>query len=130
MSAKRIGLRLLDAAAYAVVLTAVLFVAATVVSVAFGRGLNGTKALLFVVGFALFGYSSFRMRPTRPGQEKATQDRSETRFQRLGRAILPEKYVLPPDRRFSPPTKLFLASVVVLLTSMAMEFVFGVRGVY
>ncbi|WP_129114163.1 DUF7555 family protein [Halegenticoccus tardaugens] len=130
MNASRAGRRIADALSYVAVLTGLLFAAATAASFALGAGFVGAKHLLFYAGFALFGYSTLRLRPKpswkreRDGAESSP--REETRFQRLARVPLPESWVLPPEERVPPPAKLFVGSLAVLATSAAMEFVFGV----
>ncbi|WP_101295058.1 DUF7555 family protein [Halegenticoccus soli] len=131
MNANRLGRQLLDAASYAAVLTGLLFVVSAAVSFALGRGLVGVKHLLFFAGFALLGYATFRLRPKslwkRRGEAAEESDPArETRFQRLARTPLPADLVLPPEERIPAPARLFAASLVVLGTSAAMEFVFGV----
>lgn len=55
--------------------------------------------------------------------------RTETRFQRTVQALPPVRWVpLPPERRFSPRTKLLLGSLLVLATSFLMETALGVGG--
>jgi hypothetical protein len=66
-------LQALDAVAYAITLTAVIFVATTAVSLAAGAGLVGTKYALFFIGFGLFGYATFRLRPKSAWKREGSQ---------------------------------------------------------
>ncbi|MFC6837092.1 DUF7555 family protein [Halomarina ordinaria] len=127
-------LRVLDAVAYALVLT--LLVATLAVLVTFGLGvarpLLGVKYLLFVVGFLLFGVGSVKVRPNPPYKERRIlppNSEEETGFQALVQRVvglLGEEYRLGPDERYSDAAKLLLAAVVMLGCSAALEFGFGV----
>lgn len=120
----------LDALVYAVAFVAVLVVLAAVVSVPIGWGLVGVKFALFFVGFFLFGLSALQLRPTPPWKDDEPNDeREETRFQAAVQRLPPlGRYGLPPDDRLPPPAKLFVASVLVLLTSFVMEAGFGIAA--
>ncbi|MFC7155949.1 hypothetical protein ACFQPA_10830 [Halomarina halobia] len=127
-------LQVLDAAAYALVLTAVVVALSVAVTLALGvaRPWVGVKYLLFVVGLLLFGVASVKLRPKAAYSERdllPANSEGETGFQALVQrlvALLGERYRLAPDERFSDAAKLLLASVGVLAVSAAMEFVFGV----
>ena len=55
--------------------------------------------------------------------------RSSTRLERVAAWLPPMRWVeVNPDDRFSTYTKQFLAAVLMLLTSIAMEFVFGIAS--
>jgi len=139
----RRGRQVLDALVYAIVVTGVAFVIGAVVSFPLGGGLLGIKYFLFLVGFVLFGYGAFQLRPSRAWKVDKSGDeieiernektgdvvgsREETRFQSSVQRLPPlSRYSIPPDERFSPDAKLFLASIAILLTSFLMEAVFGV----
>ncbi|SFL40783.1 hypothetical protein SAMN04487950_3689 [Halogranum rubrum] len=131
MNSRRRGLQALDTLIYAVVMTAVLFVVSTVVSLLFGRGFVGTKHLLFFVGFAMFGYGAFSLQPVKPWKDDDGDTRRDTPkgLQRLAERAIPQTYRVSSRDRLSTGAKLFVASLFVLGTSAAMEFVFGVGSV-
>lgn len=131
----------LDALTYALAVTAVVTVASVVLGVATGGGLVRAKVLLFLIGFGLMGYATFRLWPSSPADVEdrgggrgglagisTVETPDETRFQRFVRALPPLRWVpVPsPDARLAPATKLFLGSLFVLATSYLMETVFGV----
>jgi hypothetical protein len=121
----------LDALVYAVAFVAVLVALAAIVSVPLGAGWVGVKYVLFFVGFFLFGLSTLRLRPTPPWKDgdEAIDERDESRFQAAVQRLPPlTRYGLAPDERLPPPAKLFVASVLVLLTSFVMETGFGVAA--
>lgn len=147
VGAIRLGRKTLDALAYAVIL--VIAVAGT--SAFFelsGEGtLFRTKFVLFWVGFALLAYASFQLRPDSPSKMETNTEfvtsgddrqkraagtvgtRSASRLERLAAWLPPMRWVeVNPDDRFSPYTKQFLAAVLMLVLSAAMEFVFGVAA--
>ncbi|WP_254663015.1 hypothetical protein [Haladaptatus sp. W1] len=134
---------MLDALVYAITVTGVAFAVGFVVSFSLGGGLLGTKYFLFLVGFVLFGYGAFQLRPSRAWNVDKSSDeieifrikntgdvigsREETRFQSTVQRLPPLSwYSIPPEERFSSGAKLFLASIAILLTSFLMEAVFGV----
>lgn len=137
--------RLLDAVMYGLAVTAVMFVIGGVLGLLLGGGLVTVKFWLFLMGILMFGYATFQLRPSRPwkteegedGELKVTKtkpkgesigSRDESRFQATVQKIPPLSwYSLPPSERWPVGAKMFVASLVVLLTSFAMEFVFGVR---
>jgi hypothetical protein len=130
MNVQRRGRQALDALTYAVVITAVLFAASTAVSLLFGRGLVGTKHLLFFLGFLMFGYGAFGLQPAKPWKDgDGSNDDTPKGFQRFAEQTIPTDYRVHPRDRLSTAAKLFVASLFVLGTSAAMEFVFGVGTV-
>lgn len=129
MRTRRRSRQILDALVYAVVMTVLLFAASTVVSLLFGSGLVGTKYLLFFLGFAMFGYGAFSLQPVKPWKDGTSASTDEPRgVQRFVERQIPENYRVTPRERLSTGSKLFVASLFVLGTSMAMEFVFGING--
>ena len=130
-----LALKLLDLVLYGLALAAVFVVLTAIVSFALGSGWGGSKYLLFVVGFLLFGIGSFGMRPRgawKDGDDDdrllASSDDEESRFGALVQAIPPLRwYELDPENRLSLATKLFVGGVLVLVTSYVMETVFNVR---
>jgi hypothetical protein len=130
---RAIALKTLDAATYAVAVAAIAFLAGSVASFALGGGWVGVKFVLFFVGFGLFGYATFRLRPKKPheqeGDRTAVDKDDETRFEAVLGRLPPLMWVhVTPSDRFSPAAKLLLGSVLVLATSFLMESVFGVAG--
>jgi hypothetical protein len=138
-TARHVGLQVADALAYVVVLTGGLFLVGSVFSLALGQGLVGTKYLLFFVGFGMFGYAAFLLRPTAPwdresdGESMAagSGDTDEEEAQnkpthRLATRLLPAGMRLPPDQRLSAGAKMLLAAIAVLGTSYVLEAVFNV----
>lgn len=120
-----------DALVYGLAAAAVVVVGALVVAVATGGGLVRAKRLLFLAGFLLMGYATVRLWPRSPSdldRGAIPADHDRTRFQRAVRALPPLRWLRPPPphRRFTPPGKLFVGSLVVLAVSYAMEAVFGV----
>lgn len=123
---------------YAAAVTLVSVLGALVVGIATGGGFVRAKTLLFLLGLALMTYATARLWPSAPGDEEddavtsidgaVPEAHDRTRFQRAVLALPPARWLPtpPPNRRFSPPGKLFLGSVLVLLTSYLMEARFGV----
>lgn len=128
-------LKLLDLCLYGLTVAVVLVCVSAVVSFALGAGWGGSKYLLFVVGFLLFGVGAIGMRPKGAWKDDGDDDESqrvssddETRFQAFVQAIPPLRwYELDPDDRLSLAAKLFVGSLLVLGTSFVMETAFGVR---
>ena len=120
-----------DALAYGVAAAALVVVAGLVVGVATGGGLVRAKRLLFLAGFLLMGYATVRLWPRSPedlDRGALPADHDQTRFQRAVSALPPLRWLRPPPphRRFTPPGKLFVGSLLVLAVSYAMEALFGV----
>ena len=126
--------RVLDALVYAVgvAVAVVLSVVATLASFAVGGGWSGVKYLLFLVGFFVFGVTAFSLRPAgawTDRDEGSAGTCGETRFQAAVQATPPlRRYDLAPNERLRPAAKLFVASLLVLGVSFAMEAVLGVPG--
>ncbi|ELZ89746.1 DUF7555 family protein [Haloferax sulfurifontis] len=142
---RRFGVKAIDAVAYAVALTGVVFVVTAVVSTLAGNGLPGAKWLMFFLGFAMFGYSSLKVRPKaawkRGDGSGGTGGTDGGLFSGSDEPVGVEKLVgdaldaiLPPrlrpatgDERPSSGVKLLLASVCILAASYAMEVVFEIN---
>jgi hypothetical protein len=127
-------LKLLDLLLYGLMVAVVLVCVSAVVSFALGAGWGGSKYLLFVVGFLLFGLSALGMRPKGAWKDDDDDEAQhvssddETRFQTFVQAIPPLRwYDLEPDDRLSFAAKLFVGSLFVLGASFVMETVFDVR---
>lgn len=60
--------------------------------------------------------------------ESLPEQHDQTRFQAFVRALPPNRWMQPPrpESRMTVPGKLFVASLLVFLVSILMEFVFGV----
>ncbi|WP_267641285.1 DUF7555 family protein [Haloarchaeobius amylolyticus] len=146
LAVKRLARKTVEAVVYGLVVTLLVAGSSAFLELS-GRGtLYTTKHVLFWLGFALLAYASFQLRPPSPrGSDQPYSDlltagddrqrkadttvggRRETRLERLVSWLPPVRWVaLPPDDRFSVNAKLLLASVFMLLLSMAMEFVFGI----
>jgi len=127
-----------DALAYALVVTAVATAAALIVGIATGGGAVRAKLLLFVCGWVLLSYATFRLWPTSVEDVESPADDQfgesipragdETRFQSLVRRLPPARWIRPPtpEDRVSPPGKLLFGSVLMLLLSFLMETALGV----
>lgn len=128
----------LDAITYALAVTGLTGIGALLLGVATGGGVVRAKHLLFVSGWLLLAYATVRLWPTSPddagpspnrrGSESVPTSRDSTRFQAVVRALPPRRWVRPPppEKRITPPGKLLLGSLLVLLLSFLMETVFGV----
>ena len=120
-----------DGVAYAVALAAALTVVGAAVCLPFGWGWVGVKYWLFLVGVLLFGVGTFMLRPEAGWKDDDSDtvdhhDEDESRFARATRRALPDSVAVRTDERWSTGARLFLGSLAVLLTSMLMEFAFGV----
>lgn len=127
-------LRVLEAIYWILSVTAMVVIGFGVVAFVFGDGLLTLKYLLFVVGFLLFGVASWslwatsRRRPTIwPELDVGPDADDEIWFERRLWSLpgLRGDW-LPPRDRLVRRVKLFLASLVVLGISYALEVVFGV----
>lgn len=119
-----------DALTYALVLTVVVVVLSLLVSIATGGRLARANVFLFVTGWLLMAYSTFRLWPSKdtlsddqPATGRAVPAEHGSRFQALVRATPPVRWVSvpPPEHRIPQPGQLFIGSIVVLLTSYAFE---------
>ncbi|WP_121820970.1 DUF7555 family protein [Halostella salina] len=121
-----------DGLVYAVALTAVTFGVGAAVAFAASYGWTGVKYWLFFVGWVLLGYGGLKLRPRKAWKdpsETGVDDQSvESRFESATRRIVPDSVAVPAVDRWSGGARLFLGGVFVLVTSIAMEFLFGVGG--
>lgn len=128
---------LYDLVTYAVATTLVFSsVSAVLGSVAGMRPLTGVKYGLFVFGWIALGYGTLLLRPTAAwnGEEQeriALFDRStgtpDTAFQRFVQRVPPARFRQIPDgERLSTGARIMFSAVVMLLTSIALEQLFGV----
>ena len=130
----------LDAVAYAVVTALLAFLSGVAVSLVVGGGWFAVEAVMFVEGWILFGYGTFRLRPTPPwkknrggvrgkvretlslGDGNDTTARSDSRVERIVDRLPGIRERLPhPDDRFPMGVKLFLAGITVLASSFLLE---------
>jgi hypothetical protein len=103
-----------------------------------GGGLARAKLVLFLSGWLLLGLATVRLWPKSPKQvaeggdsptrTTASIDESTTRVEAVAETLPPLRWMGPVSRRLSPPTKLFVAALLVLASSLALEVVFGVGG--
>lgn len=117
----------------------VLAVAGAIVSgaVALGLAMEGgltiAKRILFVVGFLLFGVSSFLLRPKPPKEEDDdgvidVDEPDETRIEAFIQEVPPlRENPIPANQRVNRNVKLFLVSIAILAVSFLMETVLGVK---
>lgn len=125
------GAKSLDALVYAVAVTVAATLACSVVVLATDSGLVGLKVALFLVGFLLFAYGTIRLwlalSPADADDTMRPIPRDRTPFESgLARVAPPLDDLVPMEHRFSPHLKLFIASLLVLGLSLALEVVFGV----
>lgn len=125
-----------DAIAYAVVVDVGSLVLALVGGIVTGGGLAGGNLFLFLAGWILIGFATVRLWPRSP--KRAAEDVAEgrlpredrgrelTRIESLVATLPPLRWLASPPRRFSPPTKLFVAGLLVLVTSFGLEVLLGV----
>ena len=141
------AIALTHAVTYALSVAAVAIVASLVVGTAAGDVVMA-KIFLFVVGWLMMGYAIVRLWPANrtkqqaeslteddvtvdeidPSPDSIPTDDSETRFQQVVYRMPPGRW-LPrpvPSHRVGMDGKILLGSVFVLLSSFAMEVVFGV----
>lgn len=147
VGAIRLGRKTLDALAYAALLAGAVTATSAFFELSGEGTLFRTKYVLFWVGFALLAYASFQLRPDSPSKMESKGEfvtsgddrqkraagsvgtRTPTRLERVAAWLPPMRWVeVNPDDRFSTDTKRFLAAVLMLLTSIAMEFVFGIAS--
>lgn len=131
--------QVLDALAYALVVALLAFLSGVILSLPFGLDWYVVEAVMFLEGWILFGYGTFKLRPAPPWKRnrggvrgKAREvlslgddnpgTRTDTRVEAIvGRVPGVRGRVPPPDDRFSMGTKLFVAGVGVLVASFLLE---------
>jgi len=121
---------LLHSIQYAVVTTAIAFLALTVPSLLLGMGLVGTKIGLFVVALAYLGYGTYLAWPSSPedlAREPGDTPETPTRFQQFVRRLPPVVWIgLRPEAEYPDWVNVYVASLTMFATSYLMESVFGV----
>lgn len=127
-----------DAITYAVAITALATLGSLAIGITTGGGLVRGKTVLFVVGWLLMAYATWQLWPSTPDDVKTTGIRrpsispldgpDETPLERYVGMLPPNRWIRSPrsDRQITIPGKQFLASLLVLSTSFAMETVFGI----
>ena len=127
-----------DAITYAIVVAALATLGSLAIGIVTGGGLVRGKVVLFVVGWVLMAYATVQLWPSSPEEvngapeartgESLPEAQDETRLQSFVQSIPPNRWLRPPrpERRLSIDGKLFLASLLVLAVSFAMEVVFGI----
>ncbi|MUV61643.1 hypothetical protein [Halobacterium sp. CBA1126] len=125
---------LLDVTGYAVWLTVAFAAAAAALAVLAGwPAAQGVKYGLFVVGWLAFGFGTFKLLPSRPWKDDDDGGRFETAagedtaFQSLVQRLPPARFrPVPVVHRLPTGVRVFLASLVMLGTSLALEQMFGI----
>jgi hypothetical protein len=126
------SLRLFELVLWVVAVGGAIVSGSVVIGLAMEGGFTIAKRILFVVGFLLFGVSSFMLRPKPPKGEDDdgvmdVDEPDETRIEGYLQQVPPLRdNPIPADQRVNRNVKLFLVSIAVLATSFLMETVFGV----
>lgn len=144
-----------DALTYAFALTAIVGVGCFALGFATGGGAVRAKELLFVAGWLLLAYATVRLWPSSPEEVDSGSGSSfepgsgpdgrsttasrphgsavgermpSTRFQTFVQSLPPIRWVQPPapEHRLTPPGKVLVSSLLILLLSFLLETVFGV----
>jgi hypothetical protein len=126
------SLRLLEVVFWVVAVTGAVVSVAVVLGLGMEGGLTISKRILFVVGFLMFGVSSFLLRPKPPTKDDDgvldVDDPDETRVEAAIQRVPPlRSNPIPADQRVNRNVKLFLTSVAILAVSFLMETALGVR---
>lgn len=125
-----------DALAYAGVVTIATVVLALTIGIVTGGGAVLGKILLFIAGWLFVGIATVRLWPKSPrqvalegesGGARGTTAPGGTRIESFADTLPPLRWMRRPARQLSPPTKLFIAGLLVLLSSYLLETVFAVR---
>jgi len=116
----------LDTAAYVLSVVVVMTVTSTLLAIVLGGDFVLVKTLLFVSGWLVIGYATARMWPSSPDDvgPPTKTGRNPGRFQQYVDRISPLRWLrseLRPNERLTPPTKLFVSGVGVLVASFLME---------
>lgn len=127
--------QLLDLATYGVALTLLFTAVSAVLAVAFGAPVaQGVKYGLFVFGWLAFGYSTFLLMPSRAWKDNdsgydpfGAPSNEQTGFQSLVQRLPPARFrQIRPSNRLPTGVRLFVASLLILGTSIVLEQVFGI----
>ncbi|MUV89065.1 hypothetical protein GJ629_03420 [Halapricum sp. CBA1109] len=120
-----------DAVVYAAAVTGAVTAAAFALTVLTGGDLVRVKTLLFVAGWALVSYGTFRLWPRSPADvEPDNRSPVQTgRIQRTVESVPPLRWfdaAVVAKRQLSQAGKLFLGGVGALLVSLLLEVAGGV----
>lgn len=132
------GRQVLDAAAYGITAAFLSFLSGVVVSLLISGGWVVVEAVMFIEGWLLFGFGTFKLRPTPPwkgekggvrgkvrsvlSNKEGTDLREDTPVESIAYRVPGlEKHVPAANNRFSMGTKTFVASLTVLLASFLLE---------
>lgn len=119
---------MVDAASYALWLTAFVFLALTPASLLVDAGFIGVKYGLFVIGFLSMGYALLLIRRATAIHREDYEPPDETRVDALVGRLPPLRWIsVAPRDRFHPGTKLLVASVTMLAVSYVMEALFDIH---
>lgn len=126
------SLRLFELVLWVVAVAGAIVSGAVALGLAMEGGLTIAKRILFVVGFLLFGVSSFLLRPKPPTEEDDSaidaDDPDETRIEGYIQQVPPLRdNPIPADQRVNRNVKLFLVSIAILAASFLMETALGVK---
>ena len=128
----------IDALAYAVVVTTLSFLSGAIVSLLVGGGWLVVEIVMFLEGWLLFGYGTFKLRPApawkqdRGGVRGKVREtlslssdsatKTDSRIEQIVTSVPRLDEQLPhPDDRISIGVKVFLAAIVVLTSSFLLE---------
>lgn len=121
---------------YAVAVAVVATVGLGVVTLVAGGGLVRLKFLLFLAGWLLMAYATFQLWPSSPEDlhnkrtlydETDPSGDAQSRFRETVYSLPPARWLPtpPPERQLTDATKLFLGSLLVLLSSFLLETILG-----
>lgn len=132
--------QVLDVLAYAVAVAVLSFCSGVLVSLPFGGSWYVIEAVMFLEGWILFGYGTFKLRPAPAwkqnrggvrgkvretlalGDDDAPGTRADSRVEAIVTSVPGLRERVPrPDDRFPMGAKLFVAGIVVLLSSFLLE---------
>ena len=136
----------LDAIVYALVVTVLVFLFATVLAALFYvTPSRGVVEFTFLFGFVILGYGTLKLRPSAAWKEERTTESEgdvkiartdteqkgeaispteRTRFQAAVQKLPPlRRYSLPPDQRLSTGVKVFLSGVFVWAASLLTDVI-------
>lgn len=124
--------RIIDAVTYgAVVAVAWSLVCAVLGLLVFGSW-SGVKLLLFIAGFLQIAIGVAQLWPTDISDVERPHERTPddvSGVQAVVNRVAPfEQLGLPPDERFEPGVRQFVAGLLLLGVSYSMEAVFGIPG--
>ncbi len=122
--------RLVDAVQYAVGVTVVVGVSLAPLAVTLPAGPFWVKLGLFVGGTATVGYATYLAWPTSGSDGGGSTDpHRETRLQAAIRRLPPAAWLpIAPRDRYPNWARLYLAGVVMLVTSYLLETLLGVTA--